>query len=65
MLKKAIPLQQKSMLHVIIKEKEVFGMTKPKGLGIDNGTLFVCDDGLKITGYLHKASCYFLLVISS
>ena len=23
-------------------------MTKPKGLGIDNGTLFVCDDGLKI-----------------
>jgi hypothetical protein len=23
-------------------------MTKPKGLGIDNKTLFVCDDGLKI-----------------
>ena len=23
-------------------------MTKPKGLGIDNGTLFLCDDGLKI-----------------
>ena len=25
-----------------------YAMTKPKGLGIDNGTLFVCDDGLKI-----------------
>jgi len=25
-----------------------YDMTKPKGLGIDNGTLFVCDDGLKI-----------------
>jgi len=25
-----------------------YSMTKPKGLGIDNGTLFVCDDGLKI-----------------
>ena len=25
-----------------------YGMTKPKGLGIDNGTLFVCDNGLKI-----------------
>ena len=25
-----------------------YNMTKPKGLGIDNGTLFVCDDGLKI-----------------
>jgi hypothetical protein len=25
-----------------------YGMTKPKGLGIDNGTLFVCDDGLKV-----------------
>jgi hypothetical protein len=25
-----------------------YTMTCPKGLGIDNGTLFVCDDGLKI-----------------
>ena len=25
-----------------------YTMTKPKGLGIDNGTLFLCDDGLKI-----------------
>ncbi|MDR1981047.1 MAG: hypothetical protein LBQ39_05420 [Tannerellaceae bacterium] len=25
-----------------------YAMTKPKGLGIDNGVLFLCDDGLKI-----------------
>jgi len=25
-----------------------YAMTSPKGLGIDNGTLFLCDDGLKI-----------------
>ena len=25
-----------------------YAMTKPKGLGIDRGTLFICDDGLKI-----------------
>jgi len=25
-----------------------YAMTKPKGLGIDNGTLFICDEGLKI-----------------
>lgn len=25
-----------------------YAMTKPMGLGIDNGTLFVCDDGLKV-----------------
>lgn len=25
-----------------------YGMKGPKGLGIDNGTLFVCDEGLKI-----------------
>ncbi len=25
-----------------------YAMTRPKGLGIDNGTLFLCDDGLKI-----------------
>lgn len=25
-----------------------YTLTKPKGLGIDNGTLFVCDDGLRI-----------------
>jgi len=25
-----------------------YSMKKPKGLGIDNGTLFVCDDGLQI-----------------
>jgi len=25
-----------------------YNMTSPKGLGIDNSTLFVCDDGLKI-----------------
>ena len=25
-----------------------YAMTKPKGLGVDRGTLFLCDDGLKI-----------------
>ena len=25
-----------------------YAMTSPKGLGVDNGTLFLCDDGLKI-----------------
>ena len=25
-----------------------YAMTKPKGLGVDNGTLFVCDDGLRV-----------------
>ena len=25
-----------------------YAMKQPKGLGIDNGTLFICDDGLKI-----------------
>lgn len=25
-----------------------YAMTRPKGLGIDRGTLFVCDDGLKV-----------------
>lgn len=25
-----------------------YSMTSPKGLGIDNGTLFLCDDGLKV-----------------
>jgi len=30
------------------RELASYAMTKPKGLGIDNGTLFVCDDGLKI-----------------
>jgi len=25
-----------------------YAMTNPKGLGIDNSTLFLCDDGLKI-----------------
>lgn len=25
-----------------------YAMTNPKGLGIDNGTLFLCDDGLKV-----------------
>lgn len=25
-----------------------YSMKKPKGLGIDNGTLFICDDGLQI-----------------
>ena len=25
-----------------------YAMTRPKGLGIDKGSLFVCDDGLKI-----------------
>ena len=33
----------KSPKHIV-----TYAMTKPKGLGIDNGTLFVCDDGLKI-----------------
>ena len=41
---------------IIIDVKDVYNpqqlatyaMTKPKGLGIDNSTLFVCDDGLKI-----------------
>jgi hypothetical protein len=30
------------------KQIESYDMTNPKGLGIDNGTLFLCDDGLKI-----------------
>jgi hypothetical protein len=30
------------------RELASYAMTRPKGLGIDNGTLFVCDDGLKI-----------------
>lgn len=33
----------KSPKHIV-----TYGMKGPKGLGIDNGTLFVCDDGLKI-----------------
>ncbi len=33
----------KSPKHLV-----TYGMTNPKGLGIDNGTLFLCDDGLKI-----------------
>ena len=33
----------KSPRHIV-----TYAMTKPKGLGIDNGTLFVCDEGLKI-----------------
>lgn len=34
----------------IKKPKQIvsYTMTHPKGLGIDNGTLFVCDDGLKV-----------------
>lgn len=30
------------------KQLASFSMTNPKGLGIDNGMLFLCDDGLKI-----------------
>ena len=30
------------------KQLVSYTMTKPKGLGMDNGTLFICDDGLKI-----------------
>lgn len=30
------------------KQLVSYGMTKPKGLGIDNKILFVCDDGLKV-----------------
>lgn len=30
------------------KQLVSYGMTKPKGLGIDNKTLFVCDEGLKV-----------------
>ena len=33
----------KSPRHIV-----TYAMTKPKGLGMDNGTLFLCDDGLKI-----------------
>ena len=33
----------KSPRHLV-----TYAMTNPKGLGIDSGTLFVCDDGLKI-----------------
>jgi hypothetical protein len=33
----------KSPRHIVS-----YAMTNPKGLGIDNGTLFLCDDGLKI-----------------
>jgi len=34
----------------IKKPKQIvsYAMTNPKGLGIDNGTLFLCDEGLKI-----------------
>ena len=27
---------------------QIYPMLSPKGLGIDNGTLFICDDGLKV-----------------
>ncbi len=30
------------------KQLVTYNMTNPKGLGIDNGNLFLCDDGLKI-----------------
>ncbi|MPM40922.1 hypothetical protein SDC9_87571 [bioreactor metagenome] len=30
------------------KQLVSYGMTKPKGLGIDHKTLFVCDEGLKV-----------------
>ena len=30
------------------KEIASYSMTNPKGLGIDNGILFLCDDGLKV-----------------
>jgi hypothetical protein len=30
------------------KQLVSYGMTMPKGLGIDNKTLFVCDEGLKV-----------------
>jgi len=30
------------------KQLVTYNMTNPKGLGIDNGKLFLCDDGLKI-----------------
>ena len=33
----------RSPAHIV-----TYTMKKPKGLGIDNGTLFVCDDGLKV-----------------
>ena len=33
----------KNPTHIV-----TYNMKKPKGLGIDNGTLFICDDGLKI-----------------
>jgi hypothetical protein len=33
----------KSPRHIV-----TYAMTRPKGLGIDNGTLFLCDEGLKI-----------------
>ena len=33
----------RSPAHIV-----TYTMRKPKGLGIDNGTLFVCDDGLKV-----------------
>lgn len=33
----------KNPAHIV-----TYTMKKPKGLGIDNGTLFICDDGLKV-----------------
>ena len=33
----------RSPAHIV-----TYTMKRPKGLGIDNGTLFVCDDGLKV-----------------
>jgi len=45
------------------KQLVSYGMTNPKGLGIDNGMLFLCDDGLKVFSikspeelYLKKSS---------
>jgi hypothetical protein len=47
---------QNANLLIVVDVKNVYAprelvsyaMTHPKGLGIDNGTLFLCDDGLKI-----------------
>ena len=30
------------------KQLVTYSMTSPRGLGIDSGKLFLCDDGLKI-----------------
>jgi len=40
------------------KQVATFGMTSPKGLGVDDGKLFLCDNGLKIFSITTPAQLY-------